>query len=107
VSPAWKAAVTMTATFLASPQAFNYDLIPVAAAALLLLRHDKTLWISLPIAILAWILPVIMLALQEIHAPIAPLVLTALLLRLWFLAEWRRPLRGAVGFRPAQSRNAS
>jgi hypothetical protein len=89
VSVAWKAAVVMTATFVATPQAFNYDLIPVAAASLLLLRHDRRLWLSLPIVILAWTLPVTMLALQEIKAPIAPLVLTALLLRLWMLADYR------------------
>ncbi len=89
VSAAWKAAVVMTATFVATPQAFNYDLIPVAAASLLLLRHDRRLWLSLPIVILAWTLPVTMLALQEIKAPIAPLVLTALLLRLWMLADYR------------------
>jgi hypothetical protein len=89
VSAAWKAAVVMTATFVATPQAFNYDLIPVAAAALLLLRHDRRLWLSLPIVILTWTLPVTMLALQEIKAPIAPLVLTALLLRLWALADYR------------------
>jgi hypothetical protein len=89
VSAAWKAAVVMTATFVATPQAFNYDLIPVAAASLLLLRHDPRLWLSLPIVILAWTLPVTMLGLQEIKAPIAPLVLTALLLRLWALADYR------------------
>jgi len=89
VSAAWKAAVVMTATFVATPQAFNYDLIPVAAASLLLLRHDRRLWLSLPIVILAWTLPVTMLGLQEIKAPIAPLVLTALLLRLWALADYR------------------
>jgi hypothetical protein len=89
VSAAWKAAVVMTATFVATPQAFNYDLIPVAAASLLLLRHDRRLWLSVPIVILAWTLPVTMLALQEIKAPIAPLVLTALLLRLWALADYK------------------
>ncbi len=89
VSVAWKAAVVMTATFVATPQSFNYDLIPVAAASLLLLRHDRRLWLSLPIVILAWTLPVTMLALQQIDAPIAPLVLTALLLRLWALADYR------------------
>jgi len=89
VSVAWKAAVVMTATFVATPQSFNYDLIPVAAASLLLLRYDPRLWLSLPIVILAWTLPVTMLALQEIKAPIAPLVLTALLLRLWALADYR------------------
>jgi hypothetical protein len=89
VSAAWKAAVVITATFVASPQGFNYDLIPVAAASLLLLRHDRRLWLSLPIVILAWTLPVTMLALEQIKAPIAPLVLTALLLRLWALADYR------------------
>jgi len=96
VSAAWKAAVVMTATFVATPQAFNYDLIPVAAAALLLLRHDRRLWLSLPIVILAWTLPVTMLALQEIKAPIAPLVLTALLLRLWALADYRPKRRPSL-----------
>jgi len=95
VSAAWKAAVVMTATFVATPQAFNYDLIPVAAASLLLLRHDRRLWLSLPIVILAWTLPVTMLGLQEIKAPIAPLVLTALLLRLWALADYRPKRRAS------------
>jgi hypothetical protein len=95
VSAVWKAAVVMTATFVATPQAFNYDLIPVAAASLLLLRHDRRLWVSLPIVILAWTLPVTMLGLQEIHAPIAPLVLTALLVRLWMLADYRPKRRSS------------
>ena len=38
---ALKAAVLMTATFVASPQAFNYDLIPAAAATLVLWRRDE------------------------------------------------------------------
>jgi hypothetical protein len=89
VSAEWKAATVMTATFLATPQAFNYDLIPIAAAAVLLLRRDPTLWISAPIAILAWALPVMMLGFQYLKVAPAPLILTALLLRLWFLADYK------------------
>ncbi|MHB8285762.1 MAG: glycosyltransferase family 87 protein [Caulobacteraceae bacterium] len=94
-----KAAIVMTATFVASPQGFNYDLIPASgAAALLLWRRDHRIWIGWPLAILAWALPVLMLALESVHAPVAPLILAALLLRLWALTgkPWRskrRPVR--------------
>jgi hypothetical protein len=96
-----KAAIVMTATFVASPQGFNYDLIPASgAAALLLWRRDHRVWIGWPLAILAWSLPVLMLALESVHAPVAPLILTALLLRLWALTG--KPWREGTSFAPFQ-----
>ncbi len=81
-----RASVLMIATFVASPQAFNYDLIPAGAAALTLLRWDRIRWLALGLAMLVWSTPVAMVALQWAHAPIAPLVLTAGLVRLTMLA---------------------
>ena len=76
------AAVTMIATFVASPQAFNYDLIPACAAALVLWRRDPIPWLGLGLAMLVWATPVVMLGLEHLHAPVAPLVLTAAMIRL-------------------------
>ncbi len=97
-----RAAVLMLATFVASPQAFNYDLIPASAAALVLLRRDHRVWLSLPLAILVWSTPVAMMALQWADAPLAPLVLTAALVRLALLPDGERPVRRRRG-RPAPS----
>ncbi len=83
-----RAAVVMIATFVASPQAFNYDLIPACAAALVLWRRDPIPWLGLGLAMLVWALPVVMLGLQQIHAPVAPLVLTAAMIRLATLPSW-------------------
>ena len=82
-----RAAVLMAATFVASPQAFNYDLIPASAAAIVLLRRDPVRWLGLALAILVWATPVAMMGLEWIHAPIAPLVLTAALVRLVMLPD--------------------
>jgi hypothetical protein len=77
-----RAATTMIATFVATPQAFNYDLIPACAAALVLWRRDPIAWLGLGLAMLVWATPVVMLGLDKIHAPVAPLVLTAAMIRL-------------------------
>jgi membrane protein implicated in regulation of membrane protease activity len=69
-----KAAVLMTATFVASPQAFNYDLIPAAAGAIVLWRRDGGA-ISRGLCLTLWALPVFMIAAQAVHIVIAPLVL--------------------------------
>lgn len=71
---ALKAAVLMTATFVASPQAFNYDLIPAAAAAIVLWRRDQSA-LARALCLLLWALPVFMIAAQAVHIVIAPLVL--------------------------------
>lgn len=110
-----RAAVLMIATFVASPQAFNYDLIPASAAAIVLLRRDPLRWLALPLAMLVWATPLVMLAwavpdamthIEWARQPVAPLVLTAALIRLVTLpdperGEWialrraRRELRRA------------
>jgi hypothetical protein len=81
-----KAAVLMTATFIATPQGFNYDLIPASAGALVLLRRDPSP-LSLGLALMLWGLPVYMIAAQAFHVVIAPLVLTG---AAWKLAQLSR-----------------
>lgn len=76
-----KAAVLMTATFVASPQAFNYDLIPASAAAVVLWRRDASVAGRL-LAISVWASPVLMIALQAVHVAVMPIVLTGAMLKL-------------------------
>lgn len=88
-----RAALLCSATFLATPQAFNYDLVPSALSVLVLLRPQPGQarargwrWIiagaDALLALSAWALPAAMLGLGVLHLPLAPLVLTALVLRL-------------------------
>ena len=91
-----RAALLCAATFLATPQAFNYDLIPAAFAALVLLRPGERArsWqvgsLDAAIVLAAWALPAAMLWIGgEWKIPVAPPVLTALALRL----AWRMGLR--------------
>ncbi len=102
-----RAAVLMMATFVASPQAFNYDLIPAGAAALVLLRWDHVRWLALGLAMLVWSTPVAMVGLQWVHAPVAPLVLTAAMVRLTMLALRPSARRAAVAPEPALASRAS
>ena len=85
-----RAAILMLATFVATPQVFNYDLLPAAAAAIVLLRRDRIRWLALALAMLVWATPVAMMGLEWIHAPLAPLALAAALVRLSMLPDWER-----------------
>jgi alpha-1,2-mannosyltransferase len=76
-----KGAILVMATFLASPQMFNYDLIPGAAAALVLLRRDRTI-VGFCLAIVMWALPVLLLATQVVHIAVGPFVIAAVTVRL-------------------------
>ena len=76
---------------VASPQAFNYDLIPACAAALVLWRRDPVVWLGLGLALLTFATPLVMLALADpatwkgiewARMPFAPLVLSAVMVRL-------------------------
>ena len=99
-SPDIKAAALFVATFLASPQGFNYDLIPLAAAALVILRtgsgsNDRMA------ALLLWLMPVAVMAFNLGHVPVMPLLMA--------FAGWRldRLVRGpsgadAVALRPQE-----
>ncbi len=81
VSLQLKGAVLMMATFVASPQAFNYDLTPAAAAALLLWRRQGA---AQGLAVAVWASPVLMIALQAVHVAVMPVV------RTWAMIELAR-----------------
>ncbi len=91
--PLLKAAVLAAATAVASPQVFNYDLIPAAAAALVLWRRDEGA-LARGLSLALWALPVVMIAAQAVHIVIAPLILTGVA---WKLAQMTgdRPNRAA------------
>jgi hypothetical protein len=100
-----KGAVLAMATFLASPQMFNYDLIPAAAAGILLLRRDRTVWGVIG-GVLVWALPVLLLAAEVAHVAVGPAILTVVALRLaWIFGvlppiSWPKGGRGGwPGFR--------
>lgn len=97
-----KAATLCVATFLASPQGFNYDLIPTAAAALVLARGDERISsIAVVVALVA--LPAAMILLGEVKWPIAPLVLAAAGWRLRRLAVHPPPPAALAGRRRPDS----
>ena len=87
-----KAAVLVMATFLASPQMFNYDLIPGAAAALVLLQRDRTA-LGLTLAITLWALPVVLIAAEVIHVATGPFVIAIAAVRLAEVCGVLRPIR--------------
>ena len=105
VAPLHRAAILAAATFVATPQGFNYDLIPAGFAALVLWRAgDRPTDRALALA--AWVLPAAMLALGPARLPAAPLVLAALALRLAQLAgatPSRAASRSAAGEAASQT----
>jgi hypothetical protein len=67
-----KAGLVALATFVALPQAFNYDLIPTAAAALVIsARRPDLVWPRY-----LYFLPVLIIPLGAFHVPIAVVLLT-------------------------------
>lgn len=106
-----KAAVLCTATFIASPQAFNYDLIPVAAAGVVMVRaEDETrrTWmamVGLFLAIDLLSLPLGMMPLNTWKIPLSPVVLTLAAIRLTVLAR-RRDARDQPSTRAASASTA-
>lgn len=80
-APLARAVVLLTATFLATPQSFNYDLIPTAVAALCLWAWSPRLG-DRALALALWALPLAMIQLGRERLPLAPLVLLAAALRL-------------------------
>ena len=102
-----RACLLMIATFVASPQAFNYDLIPAACAGLVLWRRDQTAT-GQGVALLLWGLPILMISLQAMDAieprtealarfsmMLAPGVLAAALWRFYRLCLPESPSRAA------------
>jgi hypothetical protein len=80
------AALLFVATFVATPQSSAYDMIPVAAAALVLARRGRGLADAI-LAGLLWIAPWAVLPLNAVHAPLIPLLTAWGALRLATLAE--------------------
>jgi hypothetical protein len=89
-----KAAVLATATIVASPQAFNYDLIPAAAAAIVLWRRDESATAK-GLTLALWGLPVMMIAAQAFHIVVAPAILAG--------TAWKLAQRAANPNRPAKT----
>lgn len=79
--PELQAAVLFSATFVASPQSFNYDLVPLSAAVVVLLLRSTAILDTI-VGAVAWASPLLMIPLNAAHLPLMPLVYTALLLRL-------------------------
>jgi hypothetical protein len=88
-----RAAVLILASVAATPQIFNYDLIPASAAALVLCRRGDWRY-RLP-AVVLWALPVLLLAAQAVQLPPGPPVV---LVALW---------AAYVGLRHAEGEGAS
>ena len=90
---AWKAAVTMIATLLATPYSFTYDMCVVAAAQVLLVQNAEH-----PLApgerlvhATVWLLPIAIIPFSMLRVPIAPISL------LWLLFIAAAPARRARG----------
>jgi hypothetical protein len=79
-----KIVLVIIGTFVASPQSFNYDLIPLAIAALLIAQHGRLELLSR----ILWYLPVLCFVLAMFGAPVASLVLT---FALWKVYTDTRP----------------
>ncbi len=81
-----KVSLLFVATFLASPQSFNYDMGLVSAAALCLgavaIAHGWRRGEFLAVA-LCWILPLTVMPLNALGAPIGPLLLAGLAVYLY------------------------
>jgi hypothetical protein len=77
-----KVAILFVATFVASPQGFNYDMGLVSVAILcLVVAALRTGWRRGEFIVIAlcWVLPLTMMPLNAIGLPVAPLLLLALL----------------------------
>jgi hypothetical protein len=73
------------ATFIASPQSFNYDLIPLCVAALVLARSTSKL--DAILAALIWSAPFSVMLVNAARLPIVPIVLTVAAFRLDLMAR--------------------
>jgi hypothetical protein len=84
-----KFAILAVAGHMATPQAFNYDMIPLAAAALLLLRGDR-FGCDRITALVLWVLPVAAMPINTWGVPATPLDLLAVCLYLDWAYVFRR-----------------
>lgn len=99
--PQLSAAALFVATFLASPQSFNYDMIPIAAAALVL--AGRNIWRGdLVLAQILWIAPLLVIPLNAAGEPVYPVVLAAAGIRLDTIARTQHP--ATSGWTPSERR---
>ncbi len=76
-----RAMILATATPLATPYAFNYDLTAVSAVVawrLLARAEEGPETTPRPLLVLAWLTPILMMPLNILHVPIAPVALLPL-----------------------------
>lgn len=89
-----KFAVLAVAGLMATPQAFNYDMIPLAAAALLLAGPGRS-WLDHVAALALWALPVVAMPINSFDAPLSPAILLLVCLHL----DWAHIARRGYRFR--------
>lgn len=91
-----RVAATLMAALAATPQSFNYDLIPTAAAAVVLARYTgpANRWLGWGV----WFLPLAVVAFNAVHLPIGNLILIG--------AAWRLSRPGALAQEPHKSSSA-
>jgi hypothetical protein len=96
-------AFLITATFLATPYAMNYDMVVFGWVLALLRQRTNRQPIDDYLVMTVWTLPATMMLGGLIHVPLAPLVLSAFAARLlWQLRQQEEELpRAAVVARPA------
>jgi hypothetical protein len=84
------------ATFLALPYAFNYDMTVVSIASLHLLQRSRpgAGWTLSPaLALVTFLLPVLLLALNKVGLPLGPVLLALMLVALLSPAKGDAPMR--------------
>jgi hypothetical protein len=79
--PLVRFAIFALATFIASPQSFNYDLIPLSLAAVVLAGRLRSP-IDQVTALLVWFAPFLVILLNVLHLPIVPAILSVAIWRL-------------------------
>ena len=87
------------ATFLVLPYAFTYDMTAVSIASLILLQRARpdSGWALSPIAaVLAFIVPVATVAMNQKGIPLAPLMIAYMLAALLAPAQVREPAKAAI-----------
>ncbi len=83
--PALSCALVTTATIVASPYAFNYDLVALSVFILPLTRRPGLTWLDHAVLISGWMLPILTLALAVYALPLSSTVVIVLMFRLLHL----------------------
>jgi len=97
--PVLSIALLVTASFLVTPYAFNYDMVAFSWVIALLRDHETSTLTDHRLAIAVWTLPVTVIALGLARLPLSSLILVAFAARLlWRLSnKIERPLPVSIG----------